>query len=234
MKVIGLLLGIVLVAAACGGGAATSAPAAPGPQPVQSAPRVVQPGAPGQPSTTTAARQAAPKHTAADTAFMQGMIGHHAQALEMVALLKTRTDSQNMKLMGMRIEVSQRDEIRMMQEWLRARGETAPEVVQPGAAASEKAANDAHAMHMAGGKLMPGMLTPEQMARLAAARATEFDKLFLELMIQHHEGALVMVRELMSSPGSGQDANLFAFASDVEADQSAEIYRMRVMRGAMK
>jgi uncharacterized protein (DUF305 family) len=162
---------------------------------------------------------------------MQGMVGHHAQALEMVALLKTRTENQNMKLMGMRIEVSQRDEIRMMQEWLRARGETVPDVAQPGAAPG---ASDAHAMHLSGGTLMPGMLTPEQMAKLAAARGTEFDKLFLELMIQHHEGALVMVRELMSSPGSGQDANLFAFAADVEADQSAEIYRMRVMRGAMK
>lgn len=162
---------------------------------------------------------------------MQGMIGHHAQALEMVALLKTRTDSQNMKLMGMRIEVSQRDEIRMMQEWLRERGETVPDVAKPG---MTPGSSDAHAMHMSGGKLMPGMLTPEQMATLAAARGTEFDKLFLELMIQHHEGALVMVKELLSSPGSGQDANLFAFAADVEADQSAEIYRMRVMRGAMK
>ena len=232
MKLIGLLPGIVLVAAACGGGAAaTPAPATPGPQPAQTAPRIVQPGAPGQPSTTIAAPQPAPRHTAADTAFMQGMIGHHAQALEMVTLLKTRTDSQNMKLMAARIEVSQRDEIRMMQDWLRTRGETVPEVAQPGAGSG---ANDAHAMHMRDGKLMPGMLTPEQMAKLAAARGTEFDKLFLELMIQHHEGALVMVKDLMSSPGSGQDANLFAFAADVEADQSAEIHRMRVMRGAMK
>ena len=83
-------------------------------------------------------------------------------------------------------------------------------------------------MHVHDAKLMPGMLTPEQMAKLAAARGTEFDRLFLEFMIQHHEGALVMVKELMASPGAGQDANMFAFASDVEADQSAEITRMRV------
>jgi len=191
-------------------------PAATNPPPA----RTVQPGAPGEPSRTMPARVVpAPKHTAADTAFMQGMIGHHAQAIEMVALLKTRTGREDMKLLGLRIEVSQSDEIKMMQTWLRDRGEAVP---------------DPHAMHMHDAKLMPGMLTPDQMATLAAAKGPEFDRLFLELMIQHHEGALVMVKDLMASPGAAQDANVFAFIADVEADQNAEIARMRAMRAAMK
>jgi uncharacterized protein (DUF305 family) len=166
----------------------------------------------------TARPSIAPRHTAADAAFMQGMIGHHAQAIEMVALLKTRTASQDMQLLGLRIEVSQNDEIKLMQTWLRERGESVP---------SE------HAHHMAGAKLMPGMLTKEQMSRLSASKGTEFDRLFLELMIQHHEGALTMVKELMASPGAGQESNLYAFVADVEADQSAEITRMRRMRAAL-
>ena len=182
-------------------------------------PRTVQPGAPGEASKVVSAQPAAGlKHTAADTAFMQGMIGHHAQALEMVELLKTRTSSQEMKMLALRIEVSQKDEIKMMQTWLRSHSETVP---------------DEHAMHMHDAKLMPGMLTPEQMAQLTAAKGMEFDRLFLEFMIQHHEGALVMVKNLMASPGAGQESNIFAFASDVEADQSAEITRMRRMRAAM-
>ena len=181
--------------------------------------RTVQPGAPGEASKVVSAQPATGlKHTAADTAFMQGMIGHHAQALEMVELLKTRTSSQEMKMLALRIEVSQKDEIKMMQTWLHSHGEAVP---------------DEHAMHMHGAKLMPGMLTPDQMAQLTAAKGTEFDRLFLEFMIQHHEGALVMVKDLMASPGAGQEANIFAFASDVEADQSAEITRMRRMRAAM-
>jgi uncharacterized protein (DUF305 family) len=181
--------------------------------------RIVQPGAPGEASRTVAAQPATGiRHTAADTAFMQGMIGHHAQALEMVALLKTQTSSQEMKMLALRIEVSQNDEIRMMQTWLRSHGEAVP---------------DEHAMHMHDATLMPGMLTPDQMAQLTAAKGTEFDRLFLEFMIQHHEGALVMVKDLMASPGAGQESTMFAFASDVEADQSAEITRMRRMRAAM-
>ncbi len=181
--------------------------------------RTVQPGAPGEASKVVSAQPASLlEHTTADTAFMQGMIGHHAQALEMVDLLKTRTSSQEMKMLGLRIEVSQKDEIKMMQTWLRSHGESVPEE---------------HAMHMHDAKLMPGMLTPDQMAQLTAAKGTEFDRLFLEFMIQHHEGALTMVKDLMASPGAVQQASMFAFASDVEADQSAEITRMRRMRAAM-
>jgi uncharacterized protein (DUF305 family) len=164
----------LVMGAACRSAAVAQPPATPAPAAVASpapAPRTVQPGAPGQASRTApAAAVAAPKYTPADVAFMQGMIGHHAQALEMVALLKTRTQRQDMRMLALRIEVSQTDEIKLMQAWLRARGETAP---------------DEHAHHAHDAKLMPGMLTPEQMARLSAASGADFDKLFLELMIQH-------------------------------------------------
>jgi len=181
------------------------------------APRIVQPGAPGQPTREISADEATDthgvRHRPADTAFMQGMIGHHAQALEMVALVQTRTMNDDLKRMALRIDVSQRDEMQMMREWLEHRGEPLP---------------DPHAHHMAHGQ-MPGMLTPAQMARLAAAKGPAFDRLFLEGMIQHHEGALTMVRELLAAPGGGQEPEMFDFVSDVEADQSMEIARMRAM-----
>ena len=184
----------------------------------QSGPPIIQPGAPGQTSRVIAADKAADlsqvQHTDADVKFMQGMIGHHAQAIEMTTLLASRTASEDMKKLAMRIEVSQADEIKMMQEWLRSRGAEVP---------SE------HAHHMHGATLMPGMLTPEEMARLAAAKGVEFDKLFLEFMIKHHAGALTMVEELFASAGAGQDSDIFAFASDVDADQRMEIDRMGAM-----
>ena len=141
---------------------------------------------------------------------MQGMIGHHAQAVEMTDLLKTRTRSDAMRKLALRIELSQSDEIRMMQEWLKARGQ---------------ALADPHALHTR----MPGMLTPAEMQNLSAATGEAFDRLFLEYMIKHHEGALVMVRELFASPGAGQEPEIHAFASDVDADQRLEIDRMRSM-----
>jgi uncharacterized protein (DUF305 family) len=177
--------------------------------------RVVQPGAPGTDSKVLTTTPGNPiRHTEADVRFMKGMIGHHAQALEMAALLPSRTSRDEMKLLAKRIEVSQADEIRLMQAWLRARKETPP---------------DEHAHHAPGAPLMPGMLTADDMARLTAAAGVEFDRLFLQLMIKHHEGALVMVKDLFASAGAGQDAEIFAFASDVEADQSMEINRMRMM-----
>jgi uncharacterized protein (DUF305 family) len=142
------------------------------------------------------------------------MIGHHAQAVEMAELLSTRTSSEAMRKLGQRIQVSQTDEIKMMELWLSTHGEEVP---------------SAHAHHMMGGTLMPGMLTQEEMDRLAASRGSEFDRLFLEGMIKHHEGALVMVKELFATAGAGQDADIFAFASDVDADQRMEIDRMRGM-----
>jgi uncharacterized protein (DUF305 family) len=184
----------------------------------ETGPPIIQPGAPGQSSRVIEAEKASDlsqvQHTDADVRFMQGMIGHHAQAIEMTELLKSRTASENMRKLAMRIEVSQADEIKMMQEWLRSRGADVP---------SE------HAHHMHDAKLMPGMLTPEEMARLAAATGVEFDRLFLEFMIKHHAGALTMVEELFASAGAGQDSDIFAFASDVDADQRMEIDRMGAM-----
>jgi uncharacterized protein (DUF305 family) len=178
-------------------------------------PPVIQPGAPGQVSRVVSApdvsRQPEPAHTEADVKFMQGMIHHHAQAVDMVELLRTRTRRDDMKKLAQRIELSQRDEIQMMREWLAARGAEVP---------------GEHAHHAPGAPLMPGMLTTADMDRLAAATGAEFDRLFLEYMIQHHAGALVMVKELFAAPGAGQEAEIFAFASDVDADQLIEIRRM--------
>jgi uncharacterized protein (DUF305 family) len=148
---------------------------------------------------------------------MQGMIAHHAQALEMTALVATRTTRDEMRMLAQRIEVSQADEIGMMQRWLQDRGQTLP---------------DPHAHHAHGATLMPGMLTPEEMARLAEVKGAAFDRLFLELMIKHHQGALIMVKELFSTAGAGQESEMYAFASDVDADQRMEIGRMRAMLGS--
>jgi uncharacterized protein (DUF305 family) len=184
---------------------------------------LVQPGAPGQPTRTipvaTAVDQSRIRHTGADVRFMQGMIGHHAQALEMTALLRDRTSRDDMKLLARRIDDSQTDEIKLMQHWLRVRSQDVP---------------DAHAHHAYGAVLMPGMLTADEMARLSAATGSAFDRLFLESMIKHHDGALVMVKELFATPGAGQEPEIFAFASDVDADQRMEIERMGAMLARLK
>src|SRR5688572_15180482 len=202
---ISYLIAIVLMAAGVAGCRTTR---------TDSTPVIVQPGAPGQASRVIGAAQASDlsrvQHTAADIKFMQGMIGHHAQAIEMTALIPSRTAREDMKLLGLRISLSQEDEIKMMRHWLEVRGAPLP---------SE------HAHHMPGG-MMPGMLTPEEMTRLAASKGPEFDKLFLEGMIKHHEGALTMVKELFATAGAGQESDIFAFATDVEADQQMEIDRM--------
>jgi uncharacterized protein (DUF305 family) len=187
-----------LVSASCGSTPVAAPPASP------------QRAAPAK----TAARATSLKHAPADTTFMQGMIGHHAQALEMTALLYSRTTRADMKLLAERIDVSQGDEIKMMKRWLESRGETVP--------------ND-HAHHMAGATLMPGMLTADQMARLSAAKGDEFDRLFLEAMIYHHQGAIAMVAELFAAPGAAQDSDIFDFASHVDGDQRMEISRMQAM-----
>jgi uncharacterized protein (DUF305 family) len=201
------------------------------PQGTGAAPVIIQPGAPGQESRSVGAEQARDLSkvgaTAGDVKFMQGMIHHHAQAIDMTELLKTRTASEDMKKLGLRIQVSQTDEIRMMRRWLQGHGVEAP---------------DPHAMHMPGmvmpgmdhGPMMPGMLTPEEMARLAQLKGTEFDRFFLEGMIKHHGGAILMVKELFETPGAGQDSTIYAFASDVVADQQMEIDRMSGMLAAIK
>jgi uncharacterized protein (DUF305 family) len=178
-------------------------------------PPLIQPGAPGAPSRAITPEKAidlpAVRPTADDVRFVQGMVGHHAQALEMTALVSARSQHDDVKLIAQRIALSQADEIKMMQEWLASRGEQVP---------------DAHAHHAA---VMPGMLTAEEMSRLSAATGADFDRLFVELMIKHHGGALTMVEELFAHPGAGQDPELFAFASDVEADQRGEIARLAAL-----
>jgi uncharacterized protein (DUF305 family) len=210
------LVTVTLVSAGCASSTGT-----------QTAAPVVQPGAPGQSSHVVSGADAAkqpPAATEADVAFMQGMIHHHAQALDMTELIDARTKDPDMKKLGLRIHVSQTDEIKMMQRWLQARGQEAPD---PRAHHGMAGMEDMQGMdHMV---MMPGMLTKEEMAQLAAATGPAFDRLFLAGMIKHHEGALTMVKDLFATPGAGQQSDIFAFASDVEADQKMEIDRMSDM-----
>ena len=188
-----------------------------------SIPVVVQPGAPGQatkvlPSTT---RAVLPPLSAKDVEFMQGMIMHHAQAVEMTALIEARTENKELRLLGARISQSQSDEMNFMRRWLGSRGEP-----------TEMEMDDMSDMdHGGNSHLMPGMLSRKQMAALRRAKGTDFDKLFLSGMIQHHKGALVMVKEMFDTAGSGQDAELFNFANDVDSGQRAEIKIMEIMLG---
>ena len=145
------------------------------------------------------------------------MIGHHAQALEMTKLVPSRTTREDMRLLAERIDVSQRDEIAQMQQWLRQRGEAIPSV------------DEQQHMAMGHGHLMPGMLTLADLERLSRATGPEFERLFLEYMVRHHEGAVAMVRRLFGTPGAGQETETYRFATDVEADQRAEIARMRAL-----
>ncbi|MBU1384683.1 MAG: DUF305 domain-containing protein [Alphaproteobacteria bacterium] len=190
---------------------------------------IVQPGAPGQATRALNAAEAARisdnRYSADDVAFMQGMILHHGQAVEMAALVADRTNTPEVIAVAGRIDASQADEIDFMQGWLRERGETAPE---PGApAAMDHSAHGAH--QMAGHGDMPGMATPAQMAALAAARGEAFDQQFLQLMIAHHEGAVTMVSDLFRRSGSAYDPVLFRFANDVTNEQQAEINRMAAL-----
>jgi len=181
----------------------------------QTPPPIVQPGAPGEASrrisSDEASDLAAVQYSEADVRFMQGMISHHAQAIEMTDLLATRSERDIMHRLAQRIELSQADEIKMMQEWLRSKGQAVTSV-------------DDHHAH--GAELMPGMLTADEMGQLEAARGLDFDRLFLELMIKHHQGALIMVENLLAQRGAAQDSVIFAFTSDIVADQSMEIDRM--------
>jgi len=187
-----------------------------------SAPVVIQPGAPGQPSKILppSTKGTLPPLSRADVEFMQGMIMHHAQAVEMTALIGSHTDNKALQALGARISSSQSDEIRFMKRWLAARGEPV-----------SMAMPEMPDMDMAGKPmaLMPGMLTPQQMDALRRARNAEFDRLFLTGMIQHHQGALTMVKDLFDSAGAGQDAEIFDFATDADNTQRAEIKIMQAM-----
>lgn len=178
-----------------------------------------------QRGATTAAPASAARFTAADVAFMQGMIGHHAQAIVMADLCPTHGANEHVAVLCRRIIRSQRDEIEQMQEWLRERGQRVPDPADPHAGMDMSMPG--HAM------LMPGMLSAAQLAQLDSARGTAFDRLFLTRMIQHHEGALAMVKTLFDTPGSGQGPEIFGFASGVDADQRAEIGRMQGILAAL-
>jgi len=231
-----LLLPLALVLA-CGGGP-EAAPEAP-------APRALQPGGPGEAARVLTPEELAaaahPRHTPEDVRFMQGMLHHHAQALVMTELaLSDRTGSQDIRLLARRIELSQDDEIQLMRRWLEERGEEVPEITvslgHHGAhgAPGGHAAHGEHAAHGGDDLPMHGMLSDEELAGLAAATGREFDRLFLQYMIRHHEGAVQMVADLFAAPASGQEEEMFQFASHVEADQNIEIRRMRGMLNALR
>lgn len=189
-------------------------------------PVVVRPGAPGQATRVLPADTKAtlPPRSRKDVEFMQGMIMHHAQAVEMTDMIATRTTNRDIRLLGERISKSQTDEMDFMRRWLELRGESTEHKMP-----SKPAGHDhgGHSSEM----LMPGMLSKAQMDALRRAKGDEFDRLFLSGMIQHHEGALVMVDELFGTQGSGQDAELFNFATDVDSGQRAEIKSMQTLLG---
>lgn len=200
---------------------------------------IVQPGAPGQPTQVLPAdtRAKLPPSSAKDVEFMQGMIMHHAQAVEMTALIDSRTDNKEVWLLGARISKSQSDEMAFMRRWLLVRGESTEMAMTDKPVHSKSDAHDAHGDHGHGeakdhaDHAMFGMLTKAQMEALKNAKGAEFDRLFLEGMIQHHGGALVMVDDLFKTAGAGQNAEIFNFATDVDSGQRAEI---RVMENMLK
>lgn len=206
-----LLLGGTVMGAACGGASRVPAESTPVP-------------APSSMEALYRARldSAMTRFTPADVHFMTGMISHHAQALVMARWAESHGASPSIRTLAARITNAQRDEIATMQAWLRDREQPVPEVEITDQGMTIRGG---HAMRM------PGMLTDLQMAELEKARGTEFDRLFLTFMIQHHQGAVTMVRELFATDGAGQDEAVFKFASDVQVDQTTEIARMEIMLG---
>jgi len=179
---------------------------------------IIQPGPPGQPGRIISAEEAADlasiEYSAADIGFLQGMISHHAQAKEMSQLAPDRTNTESVLALAERIDLSQDDEIAMMQGWLQDRGLEAPSM-------------DAH--HAGDFDLMPGMLSDEEFDELEAADGPQFDRLYLEYMIDHHLGALDMVENLLDQRGSAQDPVLYEYTSEVTGDQTSEIERMDLL-----
>ena len=235
-------------------------------RPNESQPVIVQPGAPGQPSRVLPAdtRATPPPVSPKDIEFMEGMILHHSQAVEMTSLIEDRTDDPDIRLLGAKIMQSQSDEMEFMRRWLQSVGRAGSGAVgqlgsravgQAGSGAVGQAGSgagvsgsavsgavgqrsdtgagwrsnsDSHsASHQMSHEGMPGMLSPQQMNALKRASGKEFDRLFLLGMIQHHEGALVMVKDLFDTAGAGQNAELFGFATDVDSGQRAEIATMK-------
>jgi uncharacterized protein (DUF305 family) len=203
-----ILILAVLAAACAGAGGGSHAPSRPGPASSEELEALYR-------ARVDSSRT---RFTPADAEFMTGMIAHHAQALTMAALAPTHGANPTIQTLAARIENSQNDEIRWMQRWLRDRGLEVPEVMMmDGEVMVHGAMHDMS---------MPGMLTPRQMEELKAARGAEFDRLFLTFMIQHHTGAVEMVRVLFNTDGAGQDEAAFKLASDVQVDQKTEIARM--------
>ncbi|HWN20918.1 MAG TPA: DUF305 domain-containing protein [Gaiellaceae bacterium] len=217
------VLGVAVLLAGCSTG---SSDADEGQRTGEAAPNIVQPGAPGEPSRTLSLEELAAlegtEHGDVDVAFMQGMIHHHAQALRMTALVPERSESAQVGLLAKRIDVSQEGEIEQMSDWLKQRGEAAPELHRI----------HGHA-HGGGQVLMPGMLSEPALQQLEAARDEEFDRLFLEFMIRHHQGALTMVEQLYAA-GGGLESSVDAFARHVDSDQQIEIARMQDMLAARR
>jgi uncharacterized protein (DUF305 family) len=209
-----------------GVGACASSPK-PGPTP---APIVVVDQATLNPAAQAKADGGIQPYTKADVAFMQGMISHHAQAILIAKWAPGHGANDGVQRLAERIVVAQRDEIVLMQTWLKDRKETVT-------AADTLGHSSEHAGHampgMTAATPMPGMLTTAQLAQLDSARGRAFDRLFLRFMIQHHEGALTMVKALFASQGAANDTEIYRFAADVEADQSAEIHRMTIMLNAL-
>lgn len=221
-SVVGLMLAGVVATQAAGAGPA-SAP-------------IFQPGAPGAPSRIVSPDRAAELSrtgfTPADVAFMQHMIVHHAQAVEMVDLLETRGADRRVRLLGRRIALSQAAEMALMRGWLEERGlplemQGMDHAGHAGMAGMDHAGHGGHATSADDTPVMAGMLTPRQMRTLAAASGPAFDRLFLTGMIQHHQGALDMVAALMDTPDAAQDTLMSEFTTSVIADQQAEILRMQ-------
>ena len=187
----------------------------------ETAPNVVQPGAPGEPSRTLGPEELAeieqPAYTEADVRFVQGMIHHHAQALRMTALVPQRSSSEALKLMARRMDASQEAEIEQLRTWLLDRDEDAPEFHRV----------HGHA-HGRGQRPMPGMLSEAELKRLERAQGEPFDRLFLQFMIRHHRGAIQMVEELYASDG-GLEPAVDALARNIDSDQLIEIGRMQAM-----
>jgi uncharacterized protein (DUF305 family) len=208
---------LLILVAACAGGQSSAAPAPA--SPANLSPAEIE-------SLYEARLDSARMHfTEADTRFMQGMIHHHAQAVEMGRLAPTNGAGQSVQTLAARIINSQRDEIAIMQRWLRDRGQMVPEVhITDDHVMVE---GHGHEMHM------PGMLAPEQLRELAAAHGSDFDRLFLTYMIQHHQGAVTMVHDLFGTDGALQDEAAFKIASDVQVDQKTEIARMQRMLDVM-
>jgi uncharacterized protein (DUF305 family) len=222
LSIAGLALTAAVGLAACTRPAPDQKTDQPAPAATPQAPAIVQPGAPGQASTVVSSVPAfhGPSHTDADVKFMQGMIHHHNQALMMVAMIQTHTKTPQLIAMGQKIQLSQSGEIEAMKEWLTARKQEVPMIMADGAA------------HTGHGNMaaMPGMLTPEQMKALDAARGAKFDELFLTGMIQHHKGALAMVADLRAA-GGGRETNIGDFLNEVDNDQRMEIVRMYGLLG---